>query len=134
MAEGIFGEIAAKQHLHVELDSAGTAAYHIGEQPDARAIRCCTNHGVSIAHLRARQFHVGDFQEFDRIFVMDKSNLEKVLKLAPNEQAREKVQLYLEAGSAEFSEVPDPWYGDMRDFEKVFSMLWNAGEHIVKSL
>jgi protein-tyrosine phosphatase len=134
MAEGIFKEIAERHGLQVELDSAGTAAYHVGEQPDARAIRCCTNHGVSIANLRARQFRVQDFQEFDRIFVMDKSNLENVLKLAPTAHDREKVQLYLEAGSAGFSEVPDPWYGDMRDFEKVFSMLWNAGEHIVKSL
>jgi protein-tyrosine phosphatase len=134
MAEGIFGVIAANHHLQVEVDSAGTAAYHVGEHPDARAIRCCANHGVSIGHLKARQFKAHDFHEFDHIFVMDKSNLENVLKHAPNPLLKQKVRLYLEAGSSESSEVPDPWYGDMRDFEQVYAMLWKAGELIVKSL
>ena len=134
MAEGILRHKAHSSNLFIEVDSAGTANYHAGEAPDNRAIQCMKEYGVDISMLRARQFSKKDFELFDHILVMDRSNLENVLSLAKSEQHRNKVRLILEySNSSTNQEVPDPWYGDMDDFHKVHSLLSDALDEFLKT-
>ena len=129
MAEGVLRTVAEKRAISIEVDSAGTAGYHVGEAPDPRAVRCMKEYGIDISSLRGRQFSRADFDRFDHILVMDQSNLNNVLALAENEEHRKKVSLFLEyAPDSALKEVPDPWYGDMRDFHAVYDMLCHAAE------
>ena len=126
MAEGILRNTATQKGLNLKVDSAGTANYHIGESPDPRAIHCMREYDIDISDLRGRQFTSSDFDSFDHILVMDQSNMRNVLALAKNEEHRKKVRLMLDYGSSELSEVPDPWYGDMRDFHQTYHLLTDA--------
>lgn len=124
MADGWLRHRIAEYHLDMETDSAGTAGYHTGEKPDPRMRKWATHYGVSIDGLRARQFSVADFDRFDKIFVMDKQNRTNVLRLARNEEDRQKVSLYLnELYPGEDREVPDPYYGNDADFRHVIELL-----------
>lgn len=73
-----------------EIDSAGTADYHVGDAPDPRAIKVAAEMGIDISGLRGRQFSVTDFDRFDYIYTMDLSNQENVNRLAENEHHRKK--------------------------------------------
>src|SRR5260221_14302161 len=86
LAEGILREKVKGKGLDVEIDSAGTGDYHIGEHPDVRAIKIARKYGVDISQLFARQFSSGDFDSFDKIYVMDRSNFEDVISLARNKE------------------------------------------------
>lgn len=135
IAEGIMRKIAADRKLDVEVDSAGTSFWHAGEHPDKRAISVSASHGIDISKLTARQFKKEDYKNFDRIYVMDDTNLEDVLSLASSEAEREKVKLFLdEAGGYFFTSVPDPYYGNADGFEKVFSLLEEAGKKILNKV
>lgn len=124
MADGWLRHRVSESGLSIEVDSAGTANYHAGEKPDQRMRKWSLQYGVAIDHLRARQFTVTDFDHFDRIFVMDKSNLSNVLRLARTEEDRSKVSLYLnELYPGEDREVPDPYYGTDSDFRHVIELL-----------
>ncbi|MDO4225238.1 MAG: low molecular weight protein-tyrosine-phosphatase [Bergeyella zoohelcum] len=126
LAEGI---LRAKLPADFEIDSAGTAAYHTGEKADHRSIQVAHNHGVDISMHRARQLTEQDFEIFDKIFCMDKSNLQNAMKLAKTEADRDKLSLIL--GNAE---VPDPYYGGIDGFEKVYKMLDDICEKIANEL
>ncbi|HLP55941.1 MAG TPA: low molecular weight protein-tyrosine-phosphatase [Fluviicola sp.] len=127
MADGWLRHRILEKGLPIEVDSAGTANYHIGKQPDSRMRKFARETGVSIDDLRARQFVVDDFDRFDRIFVMDKSNYNNVIRLARNEADKAKVALYLnELFPGEDREVPDPYYGDDHDFKHVIELLDNT--------
>ncbi|HRD40706.1 MAG TPA: low molecular weight phosphotyrosine protein phosphatase, partial [Bacteroidia bacterium] len=81
---------------------------------------------------RARQFQQSDFDNFDRIFVMDKSNKRNVLNLARHENDIAKVDLFLNLlHPGEDLEVPDPYYGGEEGFEHVFNLVWNASEKLI---
>ena len=102
----------------VEVDSAGTAAYHVGELPDPRSIATARDHGIDLTSQRARQFVTEDFDRFNHIFVMDRSNEQNVLRLARNASDKEKVHLILnETYPGENREVPDPYYGGDQGFD-----------------
>lgn len=108
----------------VTVDSAGTAAYHIGEAPDIRTIMHARKHGLDISQFVGRKFSVEDFDNFDHIFVMDHSNLNNVKALARNETDIEKVELILNQISPNGNQdVPDPYYGGDEGFEQVYRLL-----------
>jgi protein-tyrosine phosphatase len=131
MAEGILRDLDFEKKLTI--DSAGTSAFHIGEAPDLRATQCMKRNQHDISNLRARQFTVSDFDDFDRIFVMDKSNLRDVLSLARNEMDRGKVSLLLDQiPKSPVSEVPDPYFGGEQGFEYVYSLLHDACSSIIE--
>ena len=132
MAEGILRKKIEKNKLDIFVDSAGTANFHVGECPDARAIKTAKKFGVDISPLRGRQFSETDFDEFDHIFVMDDSNRSNVLKLARNENDRKKVRLFLDL-TDEFrsKDVPDPWFGGDEGFVEVYEMLDKACENFL---
>lgn len=124
MADGWLRHRIAEQRLAIEVDSAGTAGYHIGEKPDPRMRKWAREYGVNIDHLRARQFTAEDFDRYDRIFVMDRNNRTNVLRLARTDADRAKVALYLdELYPGEDREVPDPYYGNDQDFQDVIELL-----------
>jgi len=106
------------------VDSAGTAAYHVGELPDKRSIAVAKKHGIDLTKQRARKFSAADFDTFDLIFAMDASNYQDILDLATTENDKEKVHLILdELQLSTHKEVPDPYYGGEQGFENVFQML-----------
>ncbi len=132
LAEGIMIHLKQKHNFNVEIDSAGTANYHVGEAPNARTIANAKKHGVDLSFLRARQFHVSDFEKFDVIYVMDKNNLKNVLQLATSSHHKNKVSLFLDAvNQTKGLEVPDPYYGLEKDFEEVFQLVYKACELLI---
>lgn len=135
MAEGILRHHASVNGLQIEIDSAGTGNYHVGEAPDARAIRYLLDKEIDISSLRARQFHKDDFEKFDIIYTMDESNHSNVLKLAKSDRHRNKVRMILnEVYQDENRSVPDPYFGGMEDFEEVHQLLQKSSIAIIESL
>ena len=135
VAEGIMLHLIAEHGLQdkIQVDSAGTAGYHINEAPDKRTVKNAKKNGVDLSKLRARKFSKQDFDAFDKIFVMDKSNLQNVLKLARNESDKQKVDLFLNISHPNQNmEVPDPYFGGEAGFENVFQMVWNASEILIQ--
>ena len=135
MAEGLLRHKIRQMNLDIETDSAGTAGYHIGSKPDHRMIETAAKFGVDISDLRARQFKLADFDDIDYIFAMDKENQLNMQRMATNELGREKVRLFLEhVDFPNYNEVPDPYYGSMKDFEFVFNMLDDATDTFIEML
>ncbi len=132
LAHGILQSKLPSDGFHV--DSAGTGNYHIGEQPDKRAVAVAKQYGIDISTQQCRQFQVSDFENFDIIFVMDASNFSNVVKMARNPNDIAKVKLILENDSCTLSEVPDPYYGDQKDFELAFNLLDKACDAIASKL
>ncbi|MFV0530236.1 MAG: low molecular weight protein-tyrosine-phosphatase [Flavobacteriales bacterium] len=133
LAEGIMRAKAIQYKLNLDVDSAGTASYHLGELPDKRSIAIAQKYGIDLTTQRARQFVKEDFDRFDFIFAMDKSNFQNIIKLTSHPNQKEKVHLILnESHPKENLEVPDPYYGEQQGFETVFSMLNDACEAFIK--
>lgn len=133
LAEGILKSKLPKDRFTI--DSAGTAAYHIGSKPDSRSIVVAQNYGIEIAHLRGRQFVKNDFKEFDLIYAMDQSNFNHIIAMAKNTTDLHKVKLILnEITPDENLSVPDPYYGGDQGFENVYNMLDEACEIIKNKL
>ncbi|MDG1023390.1 MAG: low molecular weight phosphotyrosine protein phosphatase [Flavobacteriaceae bacterium] len=128
LAQGIL-ESKVKD-LNIEVDSAGTAAYHIGNSPDPRSINVAKKYGIDISHQKARQFSQSDFSAFSHIFAMDRSNYENILSKTTSTEDHKKVNLILK----DQNEVPDPYYGGPEGFENCFRLLNNACDLIIKSL
>ncbi len=120
--------------LQVEVDSAGTADYHIGDPPDTRSRRAALRHGIDLSALRGRQVVPQDFARFDLILAMDRANLRELRAMQPKgSQAR--LQLFLEyAPELQESEVPDPYYGDAGGFEKVLDLCAAASRGLIAVL
>ncbi|OUV76544.1 MAG: protein-tyrosine-phosphatase [Flavobacteriales bacterium TMED123] len=133
LAEGILK--SKTNHLDVVVDSAGTAAYHIGEQPDIRSIAIAKKYGIDLIDQRARQFCINDFDDFDKIYAMDTSNYTSIISLVRNESDKDKVDLILnEINPKSFQSVPDPYYGGDNGFQDVYDMLDEACDRIVEQI
>ena len=130
MAEGLFRRELERRgidHL-VEVDSAGTGDWHVGEPPDPRARRAIARRGVDISHLRGRQVRPRDLDDFDLILAMDAENYSDLLALADPEQA-ERIRLFMDfAPQAGVREVPDPYFGEEDGFETVLDLIQAAAE------
>lgn len=133
LAEGILKSKVDSSKVWV--DSAGTGGWHVGELPDSRSIEIARRNQINISDQRCRKFKEDDFEEFDLIYVMDKSNRDDVLNLASNKLHESKVKLILNELSPETDlEVPDPYYGGDRGFQNVFDMLNDACEQIANRI
>ena len=107
----------ARAGLDIEVDSAGTESYHIGDHADSRAIALAEANGYPMDEHRARQVCVEDFSRYDHLLVMDHTNRRSMLARAP-ENARDRVDLFLPfVGISRPVELPDPYYGGARDFQ-----------------
>lgn len=133
LAEGILK--AKVDPSTVYIDSAGTSAHHQGELPDHRSIAVAQLHNIDISNQRSRPFTVSDYQNFDIIYVMDKSNYNNVLKLATSNADEQKVKLILtEISRFPIQNVPDPYYDSENGFKNVYKMLDMACTEIAKKL
>ncbi|KXH81324.1 low molecular weight protein-tyrosine-phosphatase [Chryseobacterium kwangjuense] len=130
LAEGI---MKTKVPGNFFVDSAGTISMHEGEHPDKRAVQTAANHGIKISNQRSRPITKADFDTFDKIYCMDIDVMADVVSKTRNEEQRQKVSLFLEVlGDHENAEVPDPYWGDMKNFEEVFQLL-DRGCDAIKS-
>jgi protein-tyrosine phosphatase len=133
LAEGILKSKLPPNKFFI--DSAGTANYHVGDSPDIRSIQIAQKNQINITEQRGRQFEVNDFDQFDHIYVMDRSNYQNVIRLARNESDKKKVKLILnELYPEENMDVPDPYYGGHDGFKNVFDLLDKACEIIADNL
>jgi protein-tyrosine phosphatase len=135
-AEGVLRHLAGTEapDLALKIDSAGTAGYHIGAAPDPRSQRAALRRGVDISELRARQVTIEDFAHFDFILAMDRENL-KALEAMQPKNSRARLALFLDfAPGLNLSEVPDPYYGDTKDFEKVLDLTIAASRGLLARL
>lgn len=135
-AEGVLRHLLQQEapHLAVEIDSAGTADYHIGAAPDRRSQQAALQRGIDISGLRGRQVQAADFDRFDLILAMDAQNLLE-LKLQRPANARAQLKLLMDyAPQAGLQEVPDPYYRDAAAFEQVLDLTTAALRGLIASL
>jgi protein-tyrosine phosphatase len=135
-AEGVLRDMAAKQapDMALEVDSAGTADYHIGAPPDARSQRAALKRGIDLSGLRARQVTPEDFENFDLVLAMDRENLRDLRRIKPA-GARTSPQLFLDyAPDLNLCEVPDPYYRDAAAFEQVLDLTAAASRGLLAAL
>jgi protein-tyrosine phosphatase len=116
-AEAVLRVKARQASLNIEFDSAGTENYHVGDAPDPRSVRHARERGYDLSTLRARQVHASDFQEFDLILAADEINLRELRRRCPQEE-HHRLALFL--GDVA---LPDPYYGESDDFEKVLDLV-----------
>ena len=135
-AEAVLRELAAREapDLTLEVDSAGTAAYHVGQPPDPRTRAAAARRGYDLSALRARTVEADDFERFDLILAMDRENLTALRRRAPS-QAHERLRLFLEFSPDRAPEdVPDPYYGGPNGFEEVLDLVEAATRGLLKHL
>ena len=135
-AEGVLRHLAAKEapQLALEIDSAGTADYHIGAPPDARSQRAALKRGIDISGLKARQVAADDFARFDLILAMDGENLRELQAMRPR-NSRASLKLFLEyAPDLAQQDVPDPYYRDAAAFEEVLDLTSAASRGLLAAL
>jgi protein-tyrosine phosphatase len=136
-AQGVFARVLRERapELPVEVDSAGTHGYHVGEPPDRRAVQAAARRGIDISSLRARRVAGADFEQFDMILAMDRENRDALLQLSPRE-FRSRVRLLMEFADVaeDFLDVPDPYYGGDLGFEHVLDLVESAAEGLLQEL
>ena len=133
-AEGVFRDIAAREapDLEIHIDSAGTAAYHVGEPPDPRTQEAALRRGYDLSPLRARVVEPADFERFDLLLAMDRENFAVLQRRAPRD-AQSRVRMFLEfAPDAGTTDVPDPYYGGPNGFEEVLDLVEAAAHGLLR--
>ncbi len=134
LAEAALRKAAADAGVEIEVDSAGTAAYHIGKTPDPRSVAEAASFGIDISHYRARQVVADDFRRFTHIYALDKTNLRDLQRIAPVD-ATAQLALVLDAvPGREGAAVADPYYGGEEDFRATREDVYAAARAIVATL
>jgi protein-tyrosine phosphatase len=136
-AEAVMRHLVAQQGLgdRIEIDSAGTGDWHVGDPPDRRARAVGAARGIPLSGT-ARQFTAADFARFDHVIAMDRSNRDDLRRMAPDPAARDKVRLLrsFDASAPPDADVPDPYYGGARGFEDVFEICERACQGLIEHL
>ncbi|MBF0246579.1 MAG: low molecular weight phosphotyrosine protein phosphatase [Alphaproteobacteria bacterium] len=133
-AEGVFRDLVRREGLEgrIAVDSAGTAAYHVGEAPDPRAQQAARKRGIDIGGLRGRQAKAVDFERFDYVLAMDRSNHRDLLRICPTGQER-KLSLFLDFAPGQGArDVPDPYYEG--GFDGVYDMIEEAAKGLLADI
>jgi protein-tyrosine phosphatase len=132
-AEGVFRHKvnAAGLDKRIQIDSAGTHAYHVGEQPDQRAQAAARKRGFDLSQQRARRVYANDFEEYDYVLAMDEANYSDLVSICPG-PLRERIYLLLDfAHNSNTREVPDPYYGGDHGFEHVLDLIEDAADGLL---
>lgn len=135
-AEGVFRHFLRRNQLddRVEVDSAGTHGYHVGEAPDPRTQRAAAARGYDLSSIRARKVAPADIEYFDLVLAMDRSNLNALKTMAAPEFS-DRIRLFMDyARNFEDSEVPDPYYGLGHGFDLVIDMVEDASQGLIEEL
>jgi protein-tyrosine phosphatase len=132
-AQGVFEEVVSRAGLadRIQIDSAGTHAYHVGELPDPRARAAAAGRGYDLSRQRARRLVEEDLDRFDYVVVMDEDNLQDVHAIAPPQHAQKVVLFMSFAPTLGSREVPDPYYGATAGFERVLDMVEHASQGLL---
>ena len=113
------------------MDSAGTHDYHIGEPPDGRAMEAAARREIDLSVQRARQVEISDFTRFDYVLAMDRDNLDMLRALCPTDLDG-RIGLFMDfAPEWREREVPDPYWGGLRGFERVLDMVEAASRGLL---
>lgn len=131
-AHGVFEHLVKEKRLssRFEIDSAGTAAWHVGKSPDSRSQKAAKTRGYELGHLRARQVCREDFEYYDYVLAMDNSNLADLMAECPS-HLQSKLSLFLNFGDKPEKEVPDPYYGGQDGFDHVLDLVESASEGLL---
>jgi len=134
-AEGVFRDKVEQANLsaQISIDSAGTHAYHVGNPPDERAQAAALKRNIDLSKQRARRVTVADFESFDYVIAMDRSNADDLLSICPAEY-EDRVQLFLDYANSDETEVPDPYYGQGQGFEMVLNLVEDASDGLLKHI
>jgi protein-tyrosine phosphatase len=133
-AEAAIREAASRAGLDIEVDSAGTGAWHVGEPPDERMTAAARGLGLTLSGL-ARRFEPIDFERHDLIVAMDRRNYDHLVEMAADETDVAKVRMFRSFDpTADSLEVPDPYYGGQQGFVDVVEMVRRAASGLVESL
>lgn len=120
--------------MDIEVDSAGTHDYHVGNPPDPRAVAAAARRGIDLTGLRARTVAETDFERFDLIVAMDRLNRETLFDRSP-EEYRDRIRLLMEfSASSEIVDVPDPYYGGAVGFERVLDLVEEAAAGLLEEV
>jgi len=135
-AEGVFRDLVHKANLQdqIEIDSAGTGAWHIGNPPDRRAQKVAKERGIDIRDLKARQVHQHDFEAFDVIVAMDNSNREDLMSDCPAPFSHKISMLLDHAIDQQGEDVPDPYYGGEDGFHLMFDLIERGAQGLLDHL
>ncbi len=134
MAEGALRVAAERAGVNIEIDSAGTGSWHVGNPPDSRAIATARSMGVDISGLRARQVEPSDFHRFTHVFALDQQNLADLAVIAPTDAAAELALLLDIVPGMEGQPVADPYYGGDEGFTRTWQQVTMAAEAILERL
>jgi len=135
-AEGVLRQFIKINNLGdvVEVDSAGTHGYHVGEAPDSRTQRAAAIRGYNLSQLRARKVARQDLDYFNLILAMDKSNLDNLQRMASPEQ-QDRIKLFMDySKNFDDNEVPDPYYGLGHGFDLVLDMVEDAALGLIDEI
>ena len=133
-AEAAIREAAAEAGLEIEVDSAGTGSWHVGQPPHPEGIAAGTRAGLHIDG-RARKVTAVDFDRFDIILAMDRANLRDLSDLAPSREARARARLFRTYDpDAESDEVPDPWGGPEAGYDETVRIVRAAARGLVAEI
>jgi low molecular weight protein-tyrosine phosphatase len=132
-AEAIFRTVVADAGLQdkITIDSAGTGAWHIGNPPDERAQKVGRRLGFDLSDLRGRQVSLEDFDNFDIIIPMDLSNRANLKRMAPD-HFKGDISLMMSFVGQPDGEVPDPYYGDISDYENMYQLVLPAADGLLR--
>lgn len=134
LAEAALAQAADRTGLDLDIDSAGTGNWHIGNPPDRRAQDIALSMGVDIGHQRARQISIEDFQRFTHILAMDNPNLSALERMRPTNASTE-IRLFLDyAVGREGQEVADPYYGDAGGFAITWADVTAGADGLIQAL
>ena len=136
MAEGVFRKVLATRGAadRFDIDSAGTHDYYTGKPPYPMAVAAAKARGYDITHLVARRIRQHDFDHFDLILGMDKSNLESLKSVCPT-RSKNKIELLMDYGdSFHGKDVPDPYGGEVKDFELALDLIEDGCRGLAKLL
>jgi protein-tyrosine phosphatase len=134
LAEAAFRAEAERVSLDVEIDSAGTGDWHVGQPPDGRARAAAKRHGVNIDDLRARQIKAKDFHHFDHVVALDLANLRDLRALKPPNAKAELSLLLDHVAGREGKAVIDPYYGEADHFDLTWADVAEGAVGLAKAL
>ena len=136
-AEAVLRKRLAERGLEAQIavDSCGLGDWHVGQPPDERSVAAGLLRGYKLKSLRARQIRDGDFEAFSLLIAMDRSHLAELKRLCPA-GAEDRLKLFMDYHPEEtgLSDVPDPYYGALSDFDLALELIEKGIEGLVERL